>query len=105
MALILLAGLGAEGQDQFSEEEQKVIEELRHAGLLEADLEDMLALEDSREEEMDYQDEMQMLEELRQAGVEELRQAGLTEEEIESLLETDDYEEEYEEYEISELDV
>ena len=92
-----MVGFGAGGQDQFSEEEQQALEELRHAGLLEADLEDMLALENSQEEEIDYQDEMKMLEELRQAGVEELRQAGLTEEEIESLLETDDYEEEYEE--------
>ena len=70
VVLILLVGFGAGGgQDHFSQEEQRVLEELRHAGLLEADLEDMLALEDSHEEDIDYQDEMTMLEELRQAGV------------------------------------
>ena len=104
LLLILVVGLGSAGGDHFSQEEQQVLEELEHAGLLDVNLEDMLALEDSLTTEYDdYEDEMKMLEELRQAGVEELREAGLTEEEIESLLETDDYEEgEYEEYEVSE---
>ena len=104
LLLILVVGLGSAGGDHFSQEEQQVLEELEHAGLLDVNLEDMLALEDSVTTEYDdYEDEMKMLEELRQAGVEELREAGLTEEEIESLLETDDYEEgEYEEYEVSE---
>ena len=62
LLLILAIALGSAGGEHFSQEEQQVLEELEHAGLLDVNLEDMLALEDSVTTEYDdYEDEMKML--------------------------------------------